>query len=72
MVNYYIFATFYCFCLYFQCSTCRKDTLVTDGISSLQTNFYVMYMKQKFGEQMRANLNVCYKHSLQPLSFFCK
>ncbi|CAH1780015.1 unnamed protein product [Owenia fusiformis] len=64
---------------YFECPTCRQmTTMPSGGVSSLQTNFYITYMRDVLINNTVDQPMIvqsgegCIKHSNQPLSFFCK
>lgn len=58
---------------YIECPTCRHHTPLTEaGISGLQTNFYITYMRETFNKIGAPKIKGCKKHSNQPMSFFCQ
>ena len=56
------------------CPSCRQRIHINgpDGISALQTNFYVTQMRDLLQDQPSSRITLCRKHGNQPYSFFCK
>ena len=55
------------------CPTCRQvSNLAEGGVQALQTNFYVVQMKDTMAKIGSPKTKGCHKHSQQPMSFFCQ
>lgn len=56
-----------------ECPTCRHATQIGEvGIGTLQTNFYLAYMRETLHKLGAPKTKGCQKHSNQPMSFFCQ
>ena len=56
-----------------ECPTCRQPTsLPANGVQGLQTNFYVMSMKDLLKQSKVTSSDGCVNHTNQTLSFFCR
>ena len=54
-----------------ECPTCRQVTNLADGgVRGLQTNFYIIHMKETFEKIGSPKMKGCPNHSNQPMSFF--
>lgn len=55
------------------CPTCRQVTILGEnGVQGLQSNFYIINIKETMDKIGTPKVKGCAKHSQQPMSFFCE